>query len=78
MNRIIFIILYTIGAGMFVSFLFFEINPIKHNSLYVLFLCIFIFVVMGFRRKKLGMNFMMNFSSSKEFYKEFARMFTEK
>ncbi len=79
MNRITFIILYVIGVGMVVSFFFFRINPIKHDSLYFIFLCVFMFLVIGLRRKKLGMTFAIKYSLySKEFYKEFARMFTEK
>lgn len=74
-----YIILFLFLIGILILRLFFGYKFLESDTIFIFLNLIGIIVVQGLRRKKLGMTFMIKYTLySKEFYQEFARMFTEK
>ncbi len=59
--------------------LYFDYKLLESDTVFIFSNLIGMSLIQGFRRKKLGMTFMVKYSMyTKEFYWELARMYTEK
>ena len=78
MTRSWFIFLYSLVALSIILFLYFGLNPLKSNTLYLFLQLTAMIIVQGYRRRYLGLRFIGKYNMlAKEFYVEFRRMFTE-